>query len=76
MTTNLIGKHHDGLCAFCKVKEDVEHYLLNCIEFINHQEIMINEMVKENVNVTLVNLLKNKFEDKIFMYIINTKKVL
>ena len=73
----MINRHENGLCDFCHTKEDVEHYLLKCIEFISFQDDIIQEMIAKNTKITVKNLLKDdKFEEKIMNYVIKTRKSL
>ena len=73
----MINRHESGLCDFCHTKEDVEHYLLKCINFIGYQDELIQEMITRNIKITVENLLKDdKFDGKIMNYVIKTRKSL
>ena len=62
---------------FCYVKEDVQHYLMDCIDFMEFQEILVKCMRELNVTVTLKNVLSNPLLYKVLWdYIQSTEKSL
>ena len=58
-----INKHNDGLCATCRVMEDVRHFLLECTRYKRQREelkrVLQDEDIKFN-RLDLVLLLKGK----------------
>lgn len=74
-TRCLIGKHPDGNCDFCQFPENVQHYLLECIEFQHLQEELVNMLMSKSLKVDSTSLLGNKSHyDKIWKYVLGTKK--
>ena len=73
-TLHIFQKHPSGLCDFCYYPENVHHYLLECIEFIEFQDEI--RMFDEEDNLIPVSvLLSNKCNyDFVWEYINKTKK--
>ena len=74
---HMTGRRDDDLCDFCNVREDVEHFLLDCNDFHDFQ-IEFNDKLLSGKSVpTLKNILGNKrwFTD-LWIYIQQTKKSL
>ena len=56
----LMGKHLDGGCGFCvasnveeEEKEDVKHYLMNCMEYMHLREEVERSIMKEGKVVSV-----------------------
>ena len=73
---HLMRKHVDGNCEFCLIKEDVEHFFLNCLQYIHLQETIVNAMLEKELVINITNLLGNKYlVDLVWEYIVKSKKV-
>ena len=57
---HLMGLHPDGLCDICMVTESVSHFLLDCIQYQNLQEPIINYCINKNIPINIYNILTNE----------------
>jgi ribonuclease HI len=74
---HLYKKHDTGLCDTCLLKEDVTHYLLDCIEYDKWQEPIINKMINKGLTINIHTLLSNQnMYNDIWLYILNTNRQL
>jgi hypothetical protein len=70
-----IGLHVSGLCDYCNEPETVKHYILDCLEFQQYQEDIIDFAHNNSIKITIENILSNKiFYHIIYEYVIKTKK--
>ena len=76
-TLYLMNKHDDGKCGFCMVKEDVVHFLLDCLEFQRLQQKIVSIMLDKGLTVNITNLLGSRsLEELVWEYIVESKKIL
>jgi ribonuclease HI len=72
-----IGLHVSGLCEFCEEPETVKHFVLECLEFQQYQEAIIQFCHKYNIKITIENILSNKSCYPIlYEYVLKTNKKL
>ena len=70
-------RQSDGLCNFCLEKEDVKHFLLNCLDYNVEQDVLVQALHRKGFTITLANLLGNKcFYDLIWEYVCNVNRKL
>ena len=69
----MIDRHPNGNCDVCHIKEDVNHYLLECHRYQNS----VNR-VKLKVSVRDVNeiLKTEKYEETLVEYVLETKRLI
>ena len=66
----LMNKRDNDLCDFCHIKEDVSHFLLDCIDFQELQQIIIDKFLNEGSLITLEALLGDKkWYDDVWNYV-------
>ena len=76
-TFHMFRKHPTGYCDFCLYPDSVEHFLLQCIDFQDHWLRLVECLLKKDLQVSAVNLLKNEcFYNDIWEYVQLTGKVL
>ena len=64
-----------GFCEFYRVKEDVKHYLIDCLEIQNLQEKLVREVMAKDMIVPVKTLLNGKyFYELIWGYVNKTGK--
>ena len=67
----------DNLCDFCYLKEDVSHFLMDCVEFDQFQEELVSSMLKKGVKVSVQSLLTHTdLLEKVWTYVGLTKRVI
>ena len=65
-----MNKRDNDLCDFCHIKEDVSHFLLDCIDFQELQQIIIDKFLNEGSLITLEALLGDKkWYDDVWNYV-------
>ena len=70
-----IGLHNSGFCDFCKEPETVKHYLLDCLKYQHLHENLIDFAMKNNINITIESLLKNRdIFPIIYDYVLKTQR--
>ena len=74
-TMHLIKLHPDGLCDTCWTPETVSHYLLDCIQYNNLQDAMIQECISRKLPINIKTVLTDKrLIDIIWKYVLQTKR--
>jgi hypothetical protein len=76
-TLSLLKKRDDSNCDFCFIREDVQHFLLDCLDFQVFQDKLIKAVLDRKMVVSLETLLKNQcFFDLVWEYVQATHKQL
>ena len=55
-------KSKTDICPYCRVVDDIAHFLFSCVSHQEHRKSFIKELQNQNIDETLVGLLncKNK----------------
>ena len=64
-----------NLCDFCDIKEDVTHFLLDCIDFQHLQQKIIDKFLSAGSQLTITSLLgDSKWYNDVWDYVIQSQK--
>ena len=59
-----------GFYDFCYMIEDVDHFLLQCIDVQEHWEVLVTALFCKSMIVSVVNVLQNEcFFDLVWKYV-------
>jgi len=56
---HIIGLHPDGLCDTCGIPETVEHFLMQCSNYVEARHTLQRSIQRLNMNFDWITLLKN-----------------
>ena len=72
---HILKLRNDNLCEVCQVKEDVPHFLLDCIRYRDMQVEVNDKLLKAGIIPTIESLLSDQmWYDDIWNYVLNCKK--
>ena len=64
-------------CDICHVEEDVNHFIIHCINYSNQRSKLINKAVEKNIHLNIHDLLRDMdMYNLIWDYLIKSKKIL
>ena len=72
-----IGQKNDDQCEYCHVREDVQHFLMDCMRYTDHQVERNDIMLMAEVVPSLEEILQNpKWYDILWKYILQSGRSL
>ena len=76
-TLGLMNRHDSGLCDTCFVKEDVKHFLMDCVDYVPIQEILVQSLLDANSRMSVESLLGNSVHfDAVIDFVKKSKRAL